>query len=116
MSTRNLESYMNSVSRVNLAAEISRLAQIYGDNLNSMSSDGAVSRLFQASARLEAGLCTDDLDPLAVKTALSLHALDESKARLREDGVPYLIIMEITRRVLDRDIENSREIVYKEEE
>jgi hypothetical protein len=117
MSTRNLEYYMNSVTRVNLAAEISRLAEIYGDNFKRAEIEGefAFSQVILATSRLDSGLSTEDILPSAVETARSLHELESAKQKLRENGVPNFIVLEITRRVLDRDIANSREIVYKEE-
>ena len=115
MSTRNLESYMNSVSRVNLAAEVSRLARIYGDNFNRVGENG-LSQVMLAGSRLESGLGTEDILPSAVETARSLQDLESAKQKLREDGVPNFIVLEITRRVLDRDIANSREILHHEEE
>ena len=118
MNTRTVEHYMTSDSRIQLSAEVARLAKIYGDNFkqveyicdSNINIQGAIAQVVLAKTRLENGIATDDLIPEAVETARSLLLLDEAKKNLREDGVPHNLVLEITRRVLDKDIPNSREI------
>ena len=122
MPIRTLENYINTDKRIELAAEVTRLAKIYGDNfkrvenacdLNTMIL-GAMAQVMLATMQTENGLSTISMLPEAVDTAQSLLRLDAAKKNLRDDGVPQVIILEITRRVLDENIPDSREITLRE--
>jgi hypothetical protein len=122
MNKRSVEYYINSNKRIQLAEEISLLAKIYGDNFKKVENicdsniniPGAIAQVVLATTRVENNLATDDIIPEAVETARSLLLLDIAKKNLREDGVPHIITLEITRRVLDKDILGSREITVNE--
>jgi hypothetical protein len=118
MNTRTVEHYMTSETRIQLSAEVTRLAKIYGDNFkqveyicdSNIDIPGSIAQVMTATKSLENGLDIEGIIPEAVETARSLLLLDIAKNNLRDDGVPTAIILEITRRVLDADIPNSREI------
>ncbi len=109
---------MTSDTRIQLSAEVARLAKIYGDNFkqveyicdSNINIPGSIAQVILATKSLENGLDVEGVIPEAVETARSLLLLDTAKNNLREAGVPHMIILEITRRVLDADIPNSREI------
>ena len=118
MNTRTVEHYMTSDTRIQLSAEVIRLAEIYGDNFkqveyicdSNINIPGSIAQVMMATNSLENGFYAEDVIPEAVETARSLLLLDIAKKNLIDDGVPTIIVLEITRRVLDADIPNSREI------
>ncbi len=119
---KTLEDYMTSEKRVQLAAQVGRLAQIYGNNFkkveyicdSNINIPGAIAQVNIATMRLEKNLPTEDIIPEAVETARSLLLLDIAKDQLCDDGVPRLMALEITRRVLDKDVVGSRELTINE--
>jgi hypothetical protein len=119
MPLRTLEHYLNSDKRILLAQEITRLAKIYKDSFDKLSivcsqsySMNATALIFNATHILENKLPVNELLPEAVEAAKSLLTLDIAKKNFSDDGIPYVLSLELTRRVLDVDIIGSREIVY----
>lgn len=119
---KTLEDYMTSEKRVQLATQVGRLAQIYGNNFkkvehicdSNINIPGAIAQVNIATMRLEKNLATEDIIPEVVETARSLLLLDIAKNQLCDDGVPRLMALEITRRVLDKDVVGSRELTINE--
>jgi hypothetical protein len=120
--TLTLKDYITTDYRIKLAEEVTQLAKIYGDNFkkveyicdSNINIPGSMAQVSIAAIRLENNHPTEDLIPEAVETAKSLLLLDIAKKRLTDDGVPHIMTLEITRRVLDKDIINSREIINRE--
>lgn len=131
----SVEHYMTSDKRIHLAAEVSRLAKIYGDNFNIVESicgnHGSVAQIILAENWIrktrmpplqENNDGEDDMMsnaptkepilPEAMETAKNWILLDRAKKELIDDGVPPIIAMEITRRVLDADIPSSKQLVH----
>jgi hypothetical protein len=123
-----LEHYLNSDKRILLAEEVSRLAKIYKDNFDKLSfactninmnasghthsNMNDIALVFEATHLIENNLPTNELLPEAIETAKSLLSLDIAKKNFSDDGVPYVLSLELTRKVLDIDITGSKEIVY----
>jgi hypothetical protein len=122
----DLEHYMNTDKRVQLAAEVSRLAQTYGDHFKKVEeicgNRGSVAQVVMAENWLLQSIHPPDnilppenILPGAMETAKSLISMDRAKKELMDDGVPAIVLLEITRRILDKDIHDSKPLLVHEE-
>jgi hypothetical protein len=120
------EYYINTDKRVQLVAEVSRLTQIYGDQFKKVEdicgNRGSVAQVVMAEKWLLQSdhppdniLAPENILPDALEMARSLLSMDRAKKELMDDGVPAIVLLEITRRILDKDIHDSKPLLLNEE-
>jgi hypothetical protein len=80
-----------------------------------MNLPGAIAQVFHASKAIsECQECAIELLPVAFVAAEYLMQMQEAMQNLTDCGVPGIIPLEMSRRILDADIEGSKEIVFTE--
>jgi hypothetical protein len=121
---RTAEDFLNTDERKKIAEVIFKRARAYKiafdvvekECAEDLNLPGAIAQVFHASKAIsECQECVIELLPAAFVAAENLIHMQEAMQNLTDCGVPGIIPLEISRRVLDADIEGSQEIVFTEE-
>ena len=121
---RTAEDFLNTNERRKCAEVILKRARAYKIAFNVVEKEcaedlnlpGSIAQVFHASKAIsECRKCAAELLPAAFVAAENLLHMQEAMQKLTACGVPGIIPLELSRRVLDADIEGSKEIVFTEE-
>mmetsp|Transcript_8430 Transcript_8430/g.12561 ORF Transcript_8430/g.12561 Transcript_8430/m.12561 type:complete len:180 (-) Transcript_8430:142-681(-) len=118
---RSTEEFLNTDERRNAADIIIKRARDYKIAFDTVENEcsrdptlvGSIAQVMHASQAITDGSeCKiETLLPSAFIAAENLLLMEEAMRNLTDCGVPGLIPLELSRRVLDADIEDSKEIV-----
>jgi hypothetical protein len=123
---RTLESFLFSESLRALADEVTKRAREYKEDFErveelsnkDLTRPGSIAQVFAAlqATKQSKGDETRILFPEAFQAALSYSSMQEATQALTDAGVPMLMSFELTRRVLDAEIPNSKPFYVVSEE